>query len=156
MLVMQLNEYYMKILKCKAKEQGYVLLLMMLIMGSLGLYLSYQLSLQKIKSQSWQVQKTAAEIAYWMDIEYNYIIDNNIAYTTTAGQEARNAIKLPDLINNNYLPLQLRGNLPEFFYELSRTELHNHLKWSAKCNQQRLLLLWQCYGGCQHITNDNA
>ncbi len=79
---------------------GYVLLIVMLLIGSLGLYLTYALSTQKIKTQSWQLQKTATEISYWMDTEYNYAADQGILLSN----DSMNAFSLGDLISNNYLP----------------------------------------------------
>ncbi len=81
------------------KDSGYVLLFLMLIIGSLGLYLSYQMSLTKMNTQSWQLTKTATEFSYWFDIEQNYEQDYSI--TTPA---ALNSIQLSTLIQNHYLP----------------------------------------------------
>ncbi len=80
-------------------QGGYVLLLVMLLIGTLGLYLTYQFGNQNIKNQSWQLQKTATEISYWMDIERNYIIDNG-----TPTPAALNNLSLPMIMSNNYLP----------------------------------------------------
>lgn len=85
-------------------QSGYVLFLMMLLIGSLSLYLMYEMGTQKIKIQSWQVQKTATEMSYWMDIERNYVMDNGINTDTSAGQDQMNALTLPNMIANNYLP----------------------------------------------------
>lgn len=81
------------------KDSGYVLLFLMLIIGSLGLYLSYEMSLTKMNIQSWQLTKTASEFSYWFDIEQNYEQDNLI--TTSS---ALNNIQLSTLILNHYLP----------------------------------------------------
>lgn len=93
-----------KIQTCPENQSGYVLFLVMLLIGSLGLYLTYQFGSQKIKTQSWQVQKTATEISYWMDIERNYIMDNDLGTTTNADRDQLNALTLPNMIANNYLP----------------------------------------------------
>ena len=85
---------------CSQQQSGYVLLLVMLLIGSLGLYLTYEVSTQKIKTQSWQLQKTATEMSYWMDTEYNYATDQGII----SSQNGMNSFSLIDLITNNYLP----------------------------------------------------
>lgn len=81
------------------KYHGYVLLSLMLIIGSLGLYWSYQLSLTKMNTQSWQLTKTATEFSYWFDIEQNY--EQDYAITNWI---ALNNIQLSTLIQNHYLP----------------------------------------------------
>ncbi len=81
------------------KHNGYVLFFLMLIVGSLGLYLSYQMSLQKTNVQSWQLTKTATEVSYWFDTEQNYEQD----YSIISGA-ALNNIQLNTLIQNHYLP----------------------------------------------------
>ncbi len=58
-------------------QKGYVFLLLMLILGSLGLFLNYQLSVRAIRTQAWEIQKTATEMGYWLDIERNYLQDND-------------------------------------------------------------------------------
>lgn len=60
----------------KARQSGYALLSVMLIIGGISVYFAYQASIKKIQDQSWQVQKAAAEISYWFDIEQNYRTDN--------------------------------------------------------------------------------
>jgi hypothetical protein len=88
-----------KIRQIPQKQSGYILFVIMLLIGSLGLYLTYQFGAQKIKTQSWQIQKTTTEITYWADIEKNYIADNNI---TT--QDGLNGVQLNNIMSNNYLP----------------------------------------------------
>ncbi|MCD6044973.1 MAG: hypothetical protein K0R48_136, partial [Gammaproteobacteria bacterium] len=89
--------------KLKQKNSGYVLLFLMLIIGSLSLYLSYQLSLKKINTQAWQVTKTATEFSYWFDIEKNYETDFSVATPT-----ALNIITMNTLISTQrYLPYGL-------------------------------------------------
>ncbi len=84
----------------KTKQRGYILLMLMLLLGSLSLYLTLQFSIKKAKAQSWQVQKTATEMGYWLDVEYNYILDH-----PTNDQNQLNNIQLIDIVqNNHYLP----------------------------------------------------
>ena len=60
----------------KLGQNGYVLLSVMLLIGTLGIYLAYQFSIEKISNQSWAVQKAAIEISYWFDVEQNFGTDN--------------------------------------------------------------------------------
>lgn len=95
-------------------QRGYVLLTVMLLIGTLSLYLMYQFGNTQTKNKSWQLQKTTTEIAYWMDIERNYIIDNSINTPDTF-----NNISLPTLVSNAYLPygqyrnVVIKGNTPQ-------------------------------------------
>lgn len=98
----------MSFLKLRSKQRGYVLLLLMLGIGSLALYLSYQLSLQKMNTQSWQLAKTATEFSYWLDIEQNYEQDAAATLNTGDPHANYNSIQLLDLIQNkHYLPYGL-------------------------------------------------
>ncbi len=60
----------------KLGQNGYILLSVMLLIGTLGIYLAYQFSIEKIANQSWAVQKAAIEISYWFDVEQNFGTDN--------------------------------------------------------------------------------
>jgi hypothetical protein len=82
----------------------------MLIIGSLGVFLSYQFFFDKLNTQSWQLAKTATEFSYWMDIEQNYEQDyaNDLKTSTDF-----NNIKLADIINQRYLPYGM-GRSPTF------------------------------------------
>ena len=88
-----------RLLKRKNQHRGYALLFLMLILGSLGLYLSYKMSLTKMNTQSWQLDKTATEFSYWFDVEQNYQQDYAITNPTDL-----NNIQLSTLIQNHYLP----------------------------------------------------
>lgn len=82
------------------RQCGYALFMVMLLIVVVGLYLTYEISTKKIKDRSWELQKTATEISYWMDTEYNYAVDQGIL----SSQNGMNKFSLSDLITNNYLP----------------------------------------------------
>lgn len=107
----------MLFLKLRSKQRGYLLLLLMLGIGSLALYLNYQFSLKKMNMQSWQLAKTATEFSYWFDIEQNYEQDYAALLKNPDDQITRNNynnIQLSDLIKNkHYLPYGM-ARVPAF------------------------------------------
>lgn len=84
----------------KKSHHGYALFAVMLIIGVISLYLSYQLSLKNMNTQSWQLAKTTTEFSYWFDIEQNYEQD----YSLSGNSAALNNMQLTTLIQNHYLP----------------------------------------------------
>ncbi len=87
---------------CKAPitpQKGYALLILMLIIAGLGVYFAYQLSIKTLKTQAWQIQKTATEVGYWFDVEQNYLQDN--------GTSSLSSISLSSLQQDYFLPYGL-------------------------------------------------